>query len=205
VEILKLLGAKKADGEDKFAKLTVNENYRNPRIKIAGFGGQGVLLLGRLLSESAMSLDYNTTWLPSYGPEMRGGTAHCHVNISEKRIDSPLISISDVLFAMNLPSLDKFENEVRRGGVIFINSSLIQRQVQRKDFETVYVPATEIADELGQTKAANMVMIGAFTEYTRLLTLESVLSAANSIVKRKEFREINENAVKKGMEYVRNK
>ncbi len=205
VEILTLLGAKKAEGKHKFAKSKVGENYKNPRIKIAGFGGQGVLLLGRLLSESAMLLDYNTTWLPSYGPEMRGGTAHCHVSISDKRIGSPLVSIADVLFAMNLPSLDKFENEVRKGGVIFVNSSLIQRKVQRKDVETVYIPATEIADELGQTKATNMVMVGAYAGYTGLLSLESVLAASKNIVKRKEFRETNEKAIRKGIENVRNK
>jgi len=204
-EILTLLGAKKAEGEHKFTRSKVRENYKNPRIKIAGFGGQGVLLLGRLLSESAMLLDYHTTWLPSYGPEMRGGTAHCHVNISDKRIGSPLVSIADVLIAMNLPSLDKFENEVRKGGVIFVNSSLIQRKIQRKDVETVYVPATEIADELGQTKATNMVMVGAYAGYTGLLSLESVLVAAKNIVKKKEFREINEKAIKRGIENVRNK
>jgi 2-oxoisovalerate ferredoxin oxidoreductase beta subunit len=202
-EILTLLGAKKEQGDQKLVKPDVKENYKNPRIKIAGFGGQGVLLLGRLLSESAMLLDYNTTWLPSYGPEMRGGTAHCHVNISEKRVGSPLVSVSDVLFAMNLPSLDKFENEVRKGGVIFVNTSLIKRKVQREDVETIYIPATDIADELGQTKSTNMVLIGAFAEYTKVLSLESILSAMRTIVKRKEFLETNEVAIRKGMEYVR--
>lgn len=202
-EILTLLGARKEQGDKKLVKPDVKENYRNPRIKIAGFGGQGVLLLGRLLSESAMLLGYNTTWLPSYGPEIRGGTAHCHVNISEKRIGSPLVSVSDVLFAMNLPSLDKFENEVRKGGVIFVNTSLIKRKVQREDVETIYIPATDIADELGQTKSTNMVLIGAFAEYTKVLSLESILSAMKTIVKKKEFLETNELAIKKGMEYVR--
>ncbi len=127
-----LLGAKKAEDKHKFAKSKVGENNKKPRLKIAGFGGQGVLLLGRLLAESAMLLDYKTTWLPSYGPEMCGGTAHCHVSISDKPIGSPLVSIADVLIAMNLLSLDKFENEVRKGGVIFVNSSLIQRKIQQK-------------------------------------------------------------------------
>lgn len=204
-EILTLLGLTNAKNGHKFIRPKVSENNKNPRIKIAGFGGQGVLLLGRLLSEAAMLSDYHATWLPSYGPEMRGGTANCHVSISEKRIGSPLISESDVLIAMNLPSLDKFENEVRKDGIIFVNSSLIQRKVQRDDVKVFYIPATEIADELGQTKAANMAMIGAYLEYTRLLSLDSVLSAAKSIVKRKEFREVNEKAIKKGMENVRNK
>jgi len=204
-EIMALLGAKKGEEDYKFAKSKISENYKNPRIKIAGFGGQGVLLLGRLLSESAMLLNYHTAWLPSYGPEMRGGTAHCHVSISEKRIGSPLVSLSDVLFAMNLPSLDKFENEVRKGGIIFVNSSLIQRKVQREDVETVYIPATEIADDLGNTKVANMVMAGAYAGYTGLLSLESILAAASSIIKRKGLIEINEKAIKEGVDYVRNK
>jgi len=204
-EIMALLGAKKGEEDYKFAKSKINENYKNPRIKIAGFGGQGVLLLGRLLSESAMLLNYHTAWLPSYGPEMLGGTAHCHVSISEKRIGSPLVSLSDVLFAMNLPSLDKFENEVRKGGIIFVNSSLIQRKVQREDVETVYIPATEIADDLGNTKVANMVMAGAYAGYTGLLSLESILAAASSIIKRKGLIEINEKAIKEGVDYVRNK
>lgn len=203
-EILSLLGPKKSRDEKKFAKPVVEENYKNPRIKIAGFGGQGVLLLGRLLSESAMLLDYHTTWLPSYGPEMRGGTANCHVNISEKRIGSPLVSTPDVLIAMNLPSLDKFENEVRKNGVIFINTSMVNRKVKRKDVETVYIPATKIADEVGQTKATNVVLIGAFLEYTKLISFESALSAMKNIVTKKEFWETNEKALKKGMEYVGN-
>jgi len=203
-KVWELLGINKEEGEQIFKKVAVKNNYKNPRLKIAGFGGQGVLLLGRLLAESAMLMDYKTTWLPSYGPEMRGGTAHCHVNISDKRIGSPLVSISDVLFAMNLPSLDKFEAEVKKGGLIIVNSSLVQRRVERMDVETVYVPATEIADEAGQTKSANMVMIGAFAKYTKLLTLESILFAEKKIVRKKEFRKNNEKALKKGMEYVRN-
>ena len=167
-------------------------------ILIAGFGGQGIMLMGKLLAYGAIYQGLEVTFYPSYGPEMRGGTAHCHINISEKRIGSPLVSISDVLIAMNLPSLDKFENEVGKGGVIFVNSSLIQRKVQRKDVEVVYIPATEIADKLGQTKAANMVMLGAYTGYTELLSLKSVVAAAESVIKRKEFKEVNEKAIKKG-------
>jgi 2-oxoisovalerate ferredoxin oxidoreductase beta subunit len=202
-EIRDLLGAGQKESTHRSARPEVSEAYRDPRIKIAGFGGQGVLSLGRLLSESAMLLDYHATWLPSYGPEMRGGTAHCHVNISTRRIGSPLVSESDVLIAMNLPSLDKFEGYVREGGVIFVNSSLIQREVQRADVELVRVPATEIADELGQTKAANMVMLGAYAGYTGLLSTESVLAAAERLVKREDFRAINEKAIRRGIEFVR--
>lgn len=201
-EILALLGRKQSTAMT-FAPPEANENYHNPRIKIAGFGGQGILLLGQLLAESAMVSQYHTTWLPSYGPEMRGGTANCHVIISEKRIGSPLVAETDVLMAMNLPSLDKFENDVRPDGVIFVNSSLISRKVERQDVETVYVQATGMADELGETKVANMVMLGAYIGYTGLLSLESVLAAAGTVVKRKEFMELNEKALKKGMAFAR--
>jgi len=203
-KILSILGAKNKEAEQIFTQPKVKENYQNPRIKIAGFGGQGVLLLGLLLSESAMLSDYHSTWLPSYGPEMRGGTAHCHVNISDKQIGSPLVSESDVLIAMNRPSLDKFENDVRNGGLIIVNSSLIQRRVQRKDVEVVYVPATEIADELGEAKVANVVILGAYLGYTGLLSTKSVLSAIKNVVNRKDLIEINENAINKGTDLVIN-
>lgn len=208
-ELLAILGGKKEDSAARLTRPSVDANYRlpaqagNPRMKVAGFGGQGILLLGQLMAESAMVLDYYSTWLPSYGPEMRGGTANCHVIVSEKRIGSPLVVETDVLVAMNLPSLEKFENDVRPDGVIFVNSSLITRKVERGDVQTVYVPATEIADELGETKVANMVMLGAYIGYTGLLSPESVLAAARTVIKRKEFMELNEKALKKGMEFTK--
>lgn len=200
-KLFEVLGKGKS-ADRSFSKPTVPDNLKNPRIKVAGFGGQGILLLGQLLAESAMRSNYYTTWLPSYGPEMRGGTANCHVNISEKRIGSPLVAETDVLIAMNLPSLEKFENEVCKDGVIFVNSSLIEQKVTRDDVETLYVPATEIADELGQTKVANVVMLGAYLGYTGLLSVESVLAAAESVIKRKEFMDINKKALQRGIEYV---
>lgn len=200
-DILALLGGKREE-VGRFARPKVAKHYRNPRIKIAGFGGQGILLLGQLISESAMISGYHTTWLPSYGPEMRGGTANCHVIISDKRIGSPLVSETDALIAMNLPSLDKFEMDVRSGGVIFVNRSLIKRKVERDDVQAVYVPATELADELGETKVANMVMLGAVIGHTKILSLDSVLAAAASVVKRKEFMQKNERALKKGKAFV---
>ncbi len=203
-EILKILGGRQHEELQSFDRLKVKANYQNPRLKIAGFGGQGILLLGQLLAESAMLSDYHTTWLPSYGPEMRGGTANCHVIISENRIGSPLVGESDVLIAMNLPSLDKFENEVRENGIIFVNSSLIERKVERKDVEVIYVPVTKLADELGETRVANMVMFGSYLGYTGLLSLENVLSAAKTVIKRKELMAANEKALIKGMEFVKN-
>jgi 2-oxoisovalerate ferredoxin oxidoreductase beta subunit len=202
-DIYEILGAKKQETAQKFIRPEVDNNYKNPRIKIAGFGGQGILLMGQLLAESAMFLEYHSTWLPSYGPEMRGGTANCHVIISDRRIGSPMVSESDVLMAMNLPSLDKFEGDVRKGGVIFVNSSLIKRRVQRDEVEVVYVPATELADALGETKVANMVMLGAYIGYTGLLPSECVLDAAKTVIKRKEFMVVNEKAIASCIKFVR--
>lgn len=203
-EILEILGVSKNGTEHLFDKPEVKTNYQNPRIKISGFGGQGILFLGQLLSQSAMRSGYYTTWLPSYGPEMRGGTANCHVMISNKRIGSPLVSETDVLFAMNLPSLDKFEDEVRKDGLILVNSSLINRNVKRNDLEVLYIPATELADEVGNTKAANLVMFGAYVAKSKILSQECALFTANETVKKKEFLKVNEEAFRKGMEYVLN-
>lgn len=204
-KILEILGEKNATDSKVYDKPVVANNFKNPRIKIAGFGGQGILLFGQLLAQSAMISDYYSTWLPSYGPEMRGGTANCHIIISDKRIGSPLVAESDVLIAMNLPSLDKFEEEVRADGLIFSNASLIKRKVQRKDVQAIYVPATELADQLNETRVANMVMLGAYLAYTGLLTFDSVLAAAKTVVKRKEFTELNEMALKSGMEFIQKK
>jgi len=201
-EILKILGGAKTNSDFIYDKPEVNKNYQNPRIKISGFGGQGVLFLGQLLSQSAMRSGYYTTWLPSYGPEMRGGTANCHVMISNKRIGSPLVTETDVLFAMNLPSLDKFENEVRKDGLIIVNSSLINRNVKRNDVEVLYVPATKIADELGNTKATNLVLFGAYIAKSKILLQDCALFTANETVKKKEFVKVNEEAFRRGMEYV---
>lgn len=203
-EISKILEASKNDSDFLYDKPDVKTNYQNPRIKISGFGGQGILFLGQLLSQSAMRSGYYTTWLPSYGPEMRGGTANCHVIISNSRIGSPLVAETDVLIAMNLPSLDKFENDVRKNGLILVNSSLIGRHVQRNDVEVLYVPATEIADRAGNTKAANLVMLGAYAAKSKIFSHDCVLFTANQTVKKKEFIKINEEAFRNGMDYVLN-
>ncbi|MDO8548847.1 MAG: 2-oxoacid:acceptor oxidoreductase family protein [Ignavibacteria bacterium] len=203
-EILKILGASKNGSDFLYDKPEVKINYQNPRIKISGFGGQGILFLGQLLSQSAMRSGYYTTWLPSYGPEVRGGTANCHIIISNNRIGSPLGAETDVLIAMNLPSLDKFENDVRKDGLILVNSSLISRNVKRNDVEVLYVPATELADEVGNTKVANLVMLGAYTAKSKIFSHDCVLFTANETVKKKEFLKVNEEAFRKGMEYVLN-
>ena len=133
-------------------------------IIIAGFGGQGVMAIGKSLAEAGMKEGKEVSWLPSYGPEMRGGTANCSVAISEDPIVSPIILEPTELIAMNLPSLVKFEPTVVPGGTIFVNSSIITEKVTRTDVKAVYVPCLDIAQELGNLKVANMVMLGAYIQ-----------------------------------------
>jgi 2-oxoglutarate ferredoxin oxidoreductase subunit gamma len=128
---------------------------------IAGFGGQGILLMGRLLAEAAMNDGYHATWFPSYGPEMRGGTANCMTIFSDEEIGSPIAAQYDVVIAMNQPSLERFEPRVRAGGVLLVNSSMVPIKSDRRDVSAVYIPAVSIAGQLAQEKVANVVMLGA--------------------------------------------
>ena len=127
----------------------------------AGFGGQGMLLIGKFLAMANMLEGKHVSWLPSYGPEMRGGTANCSVAVSDEPIGSPVVNHPDVLIAMNLPSLDKFEHTVKPGGLIVVNSSIIDRKVQRDDVKVVYCDAARIADEVKNPKGANVAILGA--------------------------------------------
>ena len=127
----------------------------------AGFGGQGMLLIGKFLAMANMLDGKHVSWLPSYGPEMRGGTANCSVIVSDEEVASPMIDKADVLIAMNLPSLDKFEHTVKPGGLIVVNSSIIDRKVQRDDVRVVYCDAAKIADEVKNPKGANVAILGA--------------------------------------------
>ena len=143
----------------------------------AGFGGQGVLLMGQLLAQAGLDEDKNVAWLPSYGPEMRGGTANCSVTISDKAVASPIIDHPTSLVAMNRPSLDKFEKTVQPGGKIFVNSSIIDRKVERTDVEAYYIDCSAVALELGNPKVANIVMLGAYLAATGCVDPESVINA----------------------------
>ncbi len=180
----------------------VLEKYRNPEIKIAGFGGQGVLLLGVGLASVGMELGYHVSWLPSYGPEMRGGTANCSVKVAVDQIGSPIVADMDILVAFNLPSLIKFEKDVRPGGTIFYNSSIIDRKPDRTDIESVAVPATELADELGNTKAANMVMFGAMAAKTGLFKVDDVVSHLDGFIAKRKLIPLNEQAVRRGAQFI---
>lgn len=146
-------------------------------IIIAGFGGQGVLLAGQLLAYAGMDAGRHVTWIPSYGPEMRGGTAHCVVIISDEPIGAPTVATPDVAIVLNQPSYDKYEPRVKQGGLLVVNSSLIHEESGRGDIETVYVPANTIAEEWGTSKMLNMAAVGALIGARPLLPLEVVEQA----------------------------
>lgn len=146
-------------------------------IIITGFGGQGILFAGKILAYAALLKGKELSWLPSYGPEMRGGTANCHVIISDEAVGSPIIQVPDVLISMNKPSLDKFENSVAKDGNILVDSTLIDRKVGREDVQAAYVEATKVATDAGKRSLANMVMIGALIKATGIFTLEDIKAA----------------------------
>jgi 2-oxoisovalerate ferredoxin oxidoreductase beta subunit len=181
----------------------VAERYREPQVKVAGFGGQGVLFLGSLLAHVALHRDFHVTWLPAYGPESRGGTANCNVVISDKPVASPMVTEPSVLVALNAPSLERFEATVTPGGVIVYNSTLISRAPARTDVEVVPVPATAIADELGETKAANLVLLGAYLAHTGLFTEAEVEATMDQTLKQRGMRELNRQAVARGFQAIR--
>lgn len=175
-------------------------------IVLAGFGGQGVMLMGQLLTYAGMLENKNVSWIPSYGPEMRGGTANCSVIISEEPIGAPIVTEPTTVVAMNLPSLDKFEPQLKAGGTLIINSSLIERGAKRGDVTTYQVPSNDIANELGNAKVANMVVLGAVLAATGAVSQESVLKAfAKMFAKKPGLLAINEQAINRGAEYVKSK
>jgi len=143
----------------------------------AGFGGQGVLLLGQLITYAGMLEDKHVSWLPSYGPEMRGGTTNCHVIVSSDPVGSPVVTEADVVIVLNRPSLDKFEKILKPGGKLFVNNSLVDKKPRRKDIDVHYVPASDIATKLGNVKIANMVMLGAFVSVCKTVLKDNVMCA----------------------------
>jgi 2-oxoglutarate ferredoxin oxidoreductase subunit gamma len=147
------------------------------KIFLAGFGGQGIMLMGELLAYSAMIEHKQVTYMPSYGPEMRGGTANCSVVISEEPISSPIVTNSTILIAMNEPSLRKFENHVRPGGIIFLNESLIETVPERKDVSCISVNCTRLAQEIAGERLTNIVMLGAVIHETEVVPLDAAYEA----------------------------
>ncbi|MBM7854707.1 2-oxoglutarate ferredoxin oxidoreductase subunit gamma [Desulfohalotomaculum tongense] len=151
-------------------------------ILIAGFGGQGVLSTGQLLANAGMIEDKHVAWIPSYGPEMRGGTANCGVTISDEPISSPLVTEPTTLIVMTRPALEKFEKAVVPGGRILINSSLVEQDVKRDDVTVLKIPANQIAEEIGNPRVANSVILGALIKLTGIVTIESVVESLKKVL-----------------------
>ena len=147
-------------------------------VVFAGFGGQGVLFAGQLLAHAAADAGLHVTWIPSYGPEMRGGTANCTVVIGDEPIGSPLVRHPDMVVAMNLPSTDKYEPLVKPGGVFIVNGSLVTRPIERTDIQVIVIPANDMAEKLGSQRMANVVMLGALLEAGGLLVSMAEMEAA---------------------------
>ena len=179
----------------------------NKEMIFAGFGGQGVMLMGQILAYAGMLEGQQVSWFPAYGPEMRGGTANCSIIIGDEPVGTPIVTEPSVVVAMNLPSLDKFEPMLPVGGTLLINSSLIDRKPHRTDIKTYYVPCNDIAQELGNLKVANMVMVGAIIAASGVVDIDSVISVlAKKIFKNKpQVMPINEQAIRRGLECVTGK
>lgn len=176
------------------------------KVICAGFGGQGVMSMGQLLAYAGMLEDKNVSWLPSYGPEMRGGTANCSVIVADEEIGSPVITDdADIAIIMNLPSLLKFEKDVKPGGKIFVNESLITKKVERNDVEAYYVDANKIAADIGNPKAANLVMLGAALGKDQIVDSESILEAFKKVFgpSKEKFIPQNREALNKGAELAK--
>ncbi len=177
----------------------------NERILCAGFGGQGVMSLGQLLAYAGMIENKHVTWLPSYGPEMRGGTAYCNVVVSNRPVGSPIVTgNATCAIVMNLPSLLKFEQSVIPGGMILVNCSLTDQTVSRRDVHAYYIPAGELAKECGNPKAANMVMLGAYLALTGTVRVASISQAFKKVFGEKglRFLDLNILALQKGADAV---
>jgi 2-oxoglutarate ferredoxin oxidoreductase subunit gamma len=169
-------------------------------ILIAGFGGQGVMSMGQLIAYAGMKEGKYVSWLPSYGPEQRGGTANCAVVVSGEQVGSPLVSQPTTAIVLNNPSYDKFEPTVRSGGLLIVNASLISKLSERTDIKVMNIKATELANELGNSKIANMILLGAFLEITGILSDDSILEALKKVLspEKHSLLEINKRALELG-------
>jgi 2-oxoglutarate ferredoxin oxidoreductase subunit gamma len=172
---------------------------------ISGFGGQGALFAGQLLTYTGMDEGWHVTWIPSYGPEMRGGTAHCIIILSSDDIGSPIIRRPSLCIVMNPPSMDKYEPLVRPGGLLVANSTLARAKSAREDIQAVYIPANELAAELGNVKMANVVLLGAMLGMREILPIESVKRTLDEHIpeRRKHIIEPNKRALDRGVQFVR--
>lgn len=171
-------------------------------IIFGGFGGQGVLLAGQVVTHAGMDEGKEVSWLPSYGPEMRGGTASCSVVVSDEEVASPSVETPDIVVAMNRPSFEKFESQLKPGGTMIMNSDLIEIEPTRTDIEVIRVPANTLAEEAGTIKAANMVALGAFNACANVVSDESLVAALAEIMgeRKKHLIPVNEKALQLGRE-----
>ena len=172
------------------------------KVLFAGFGGQGILFAGRVLAQNGLLEDKYVSWLPSYGPEMRGGTANCHVTISDEPVGTPIMD-PDILVAMNAPSFDKFENDVVSGGLMIVDSALVSRTSCRDDVRIFYIPATRMASDNGIKTLANMIMLGKLIRETSLIDYGKVPGLMEQLVPagKTDLLELNLKAIKLGYEY----
>lgn len=175
------------------------------QVLFAGFGGQGVLSMGQFLTHAALSTGKHVAWVPSYGAEMRGGTANCLVTISDEEISSPITDNPLMAVVLNRPSLDKFENKIKPNGTLVINSSLVDREPKRDDINVLKLPVNELADKLGNPRGANMILLGAYLEKTQVVEVEKALEYFDVIFKGKKEEVIKKNkeAFLAGVEYAR--
>lgn len=195
-----ILGVAEEDLPEGNAQALTKDKEIDVQVRVAGFGGQGVLLLGEVLAEAGLDAGLEVSWLPSYGPEMRSGTSNCHVRLSRETIDSPLVGAPNVLVAMNEPSLRKFDKAVRSGGWIIYDGEEFPEDCKHEDVHVLAVPFTHVADELGNKRAANMVMLGALLEITGVLPQVSIDAALRRLVKNPRWVELDEKAMARGRE-----
>ena len=176
---------------------------KTTKILIAGFGGQGILFTGKALAYTGLKAGMEVSWLPSYGPEMRGGTANCSITLSDTPIGSPIVDKPDVLIAMNLPSLEKYYYETEKGGYVIYDSSLISRDNNRDDITTAGIPATKMASDNGLDGLANMIILGKVIKETNVLTLEQIKNSLAQMVpaKKAQLLENNIKAIELGYNY----
>ncbi len=187
-----------ADQVQEEASPVARGAHREVAMKISGFGGQGVLFAGIALAEAGMRQGLHVSWIPSYGPEMRGGTAHCHVRLSGESIPSPLINRPSTVLAFNQPSVEKFLPELLPGGLLMINSSMVNSIPERSDVKIISIPATEAAKDIGNPKVANMIMLGAYIEATHAVEAESILASLTGHGMRPELLKVNREALETG-------
>lgn len=174
------------------------------QILIAGFGGQGILFAGKFLAYQGLMEGKEISWLPSYGPEMRGGTANCSVIVADTPVGSPIVSDPDILAVMNLPSLDKYENAAVPGAKIFIDSTLIERKVAREDVKAYYIPATGMAREAGIPTLANMILVGKIIKETGIVSMGDIRKGLEKVVSARhaDLLDLNLKAIEMGYNYA---